>query len=298
VKEKLPIEAHSPRRVGRRKALAALVALSLAGCSRSSGKDKRVRVVSLSPSTTETMFAIGAGSQLVGRSRYCDYPKEAEKLPVVGGYSDPNLEAIVGLSPSLVIGARGPAGPGLEQNLRAHGIETFFPETESVATIVSMIAELGRRVGHEAEANTATRDIEDKQKRLATKVADKPHVKVLFLFDVAPLVAAGPGSFPDEIVRLAGGENVITRGGAYPTIGLEHLLALAPDVLLDGASDMRVTEPLLKRLENAPGFRELAAVREGRVRPVGSDALRPGPRIGDGLVTVARAIHGADLTFP
>jgi iron complex transport system substrate-binding protein len=288
----------SSPRLARREALAVLFGLGLAACSRASSKDKPTRVISVSPSTTETMFAIGAGDLLVGRSRDCDYPKEAEKLPIVGGFADPNLEAILALSPSLVIGARGPAGPVLEESLRSHGVDTFFPETESVETIVSMILEVGRRVGREEGAKSVAVGVQTKQKKLAEAVVGKPRVKVLFLFDVAPIFVAGPGSFPDELVRLAGGENVITRGGAYPTVGLEHLLALAPDVLLDGASDAHATEPLLKKLAVAPGFKDLTAVREGRVRPVGSDALRPGPRIGDGLWAVARAIHGDALAAP
>jgi iron complex transport system substrate-binding protein len=244
------------------------------------------------------MFAIGAGDLLVGRSRYCDYPKEAERLPVVGGFADPNVEAIVALSPTLVIGAHGPAGPALEQALRAHGIDTFFPETESLDGITSMIRELGRRVGHEPEASRVASGIESARREVAAAVSGKPRVRVAFLFDISPIVAAGPGSFPDELLRLAGAENVIQRGGAYPTIALEHLLALDPDVLLDGASDMRSTKTLRERVENAPGWRELRAVQNGQIRVVGSDVLRPGPRIGDGLFAVARAIHGEDLALP
>lgn len=284
--------------LGRREALAALVALTIQGCSRSQSKDKPPRVVSISPSTTETMFAIGAGGLLVGRSRYCDYPKEAEKLPVVGGFADPNFEVILGLSPTLVVGARGPAGPVIEERLKSHGIETYFPETESLDAITSMITELGRRVGHAEEASRVASHIDAQRMALLLRVADKPHPRVLFLFDIAPLYVAGPGSFPDELVRVAGGDNVIKKGGAYPTIGLEHVLALAPDVLLDGASDPHATRALRERIEGAPGFRELAAVREGRIREVGSDALRPGPRIGDGLWAVARAIHGDTLGPP
>lgn len=244
------------------------------------------------------MFAIGAGELLVGRSRDCDFPKEAEKLPIVGGFGDPNVEVILGLAPTLVVGARGPAGPRLAEKLNEQGIETYFPETESVASIVSMIEELGRRVQQEQGARAAVARIEAKRKALSERIAGKPKARVLFVFDVSPLFVAGPGSFPDELIALAGGENVIKKGGAYPTIGVEHLLALAPDVLLDGATDMRSTRTLLDRIADAPGFRELSAVREKRVRAVGSDALRPGPRIGDGLWAVARAIHGDTLGEP
>lgn len=254
-----------------------------------------MRVVSISPSTTEAMFAIGAGDLLVGRSRYCDYPKEAERLPVVGGFADPSVEAIVALAPALVIGAHGPAGPALDDALHAHGIETFFPETESIDGITRMIAELGRRVGHAEGAARVVASIEDRKKAVAAAIAGRPRPRVLFLFDVSPISVAGPGGFPDEMLRLAGAENVINRGGAYPTVNLEHLLALDPDLLLDGASDAHAGRTLAQMLEGVAGWRDLRAVREGHIRAVGSDALRPGPRIGEGLVAVARAIHGDDL---
>lgn len=281
--------------ITRRQGLIAIGSAVLSACSRSPAAKKQLRVVSISPNTTETMFAIGAGDLLVGRSRYCDIPKEAQKLPTVGGYSDPNIEAIVGLSPSLVIGARGPAGPTLMDSLKTHGIDTFFPETESMAQIKAMIVDLGKRVGHAADAERAVKNIEEKENILRTKLVGKPKPKVLFAFDIAPVIAAGPGSFTDEILREAGAENVVTKGGAYPTIGLEHLLTLDPDLFLDGASDMQATKSMKERVTDAPGWKELRAVKEGKIRSVGSDALRPGPRIGEGLWAVAKAIHGDDF---
>lgn len=283
-------------KITRRQSLLALLAASAAACSRAPNTSKTPRVVSISPNTTEMMFAIGAGGLLVGRSRYCDLPAEAQKLPTVGGFSDPNIEAIVGLSPTLVIGARGPAGPTLIDTLRSHGIDTFFPETETLAAIKTMITDLGKRVDHVDDAARVVREIETKQNALKTKLSGKPRIRVLFAFDIAPVIAAGPGSFTDEVLREAGAENVVTKGGAYPTIGLEHLLTLDPDVLLDGATDMQATKSMKERVTDTPGWKELRAVKEGRIRPVGSDALRPGPRIGDGLWAVARAIHGDDFT--
>src|SRR5262245_40694716 len=134
--------------LGRRGFLMSLAMLAIGvGCKERDSATQHMtdRVVSLSPSTTEAIFAMGAGSKLVGRSRFCDYPPEALALPAVGGYADPSIEAIVALSPTLVVGARGPAGPGLEQALRARSIETFFPETESIKQIEQMLSELGRR---------------------------------------------------------------------------------------------------------------------------------------------------------
>ncbi|EYF04065.1 ABC transporter substrate-binding protein [Chondromyces apiculatus] len=259
------------------------------------------RVVSLSPSTTEAAFVVGAGATLVGRSRYCDYPEDAARLPAVGGYADPSLESILALRPTLVIGARGPAGPALEGALHAQGIDTFFPETESLAQITSMLTELGRRLAAGPFAAQAIAHIHERRAAVEAAVRDRPRVRVALLFDTAPIVAAGPHGFPDELIRLAGGENVITRGGAYPTLGIEALLALDPEVLLDGATEAHDGTPTASRLlslRDSPGFRELKAMREGRVRPLRSAAaLRPGPRIGEGLVALACAIHGDDLAI-
>jgi iron complex transport system substrate-binding protein len=282
-------------RVDRRTALFSAFALLL-GCERA-GVGAVTRVVSLSPSTTEALFAIGAGDLLVGRSRFCDFPAEAAKLPSVGGYADPSLEAIVALRPTLVVGARGPAGSALEETLRARGIATYFPETESIAQIEESILGLGRLCARDAEAHRVVEATRARVVEVEDAVRGRARVRAVLLFDVAPLVAAGPSSFPDELVRRGGGTNLVTSGGAYPTIGIEHLLALDPDILLDASVDMDGAAGgqggVLAR-RDAPGYRELRAVRHGGVRRIDSAAvLRPGPRIGEGLAAIARALQGA-----
>lgn len=283
----------SPR-FGRRDALSILAALALAACSKR-GAVGSSRVVSISPSTTEAAFAIGAGAIVFGRSKYCDYPPETARLPIVGGFADPNLEAILALAPTLVIGAHGPAGPAIEQALNAHGIATFFPETESLAQIEGMLTELGKRLHFEAGAAAAVSAIEADRRRVSAAIQGRAKVRAVFLFDVSPIYAAGPGGFPDELLREAGATNLVDKGGAYPTLDIERLLALDPEVILDGASDGAdgAAASRVAALRGAPGWKDLRAVREGRVRQVdASTVLRPGPRIGQGLVALARALHG------
>lgn len=288
------------RSFGRRAGLLGLAGLILAACSRATPQALvAARVISLSPSTTEALFVIGAGDALVGRSSYCDYPPEALGLPIVGGFADPSVEKIVALRPTLVVGARGPAGPALAQALEARGIATFFPETESIPQIEAMLVDLGKRLGHATGAAAAVETIEVARRRVAAEITGAARVRTIFLFDVGPIVVAGPGSFPDGLIREAGGDNVIKAGGAYPTLGLEQLLSLDPDVILDGAADEHapVAASRVAALRDAPGWRKLTAQREGRVRMVsGAAALRPGPRIGEGLVAVARALHGEPST--
>ena len=281
-------------RFGRRDALLIFAAGALAACSKR-GAVGPPRVVSISPSTTEAVFAIGAGAMVFGRSKYCDHPAEAARLPIVGGFADPNLEAILALAPTLVVGARGPAGPAIEQALNARGIATFFPETESLQQIEGMLTELGKRLHHEADAAAAVGAIEADRRRVSAAIQGRAKVRAVFLFDVSPIYAAGPGGFPDELLREAGAINLVDRGGAYPTLDLERLLALDPEVILDGASDGSegVGASRVAALRGAPGWRDLRAVREGRVRQVdAATVLRPGPRIGQGLIAMARALHG------
>jgi len=255
--------------------LGALSVVAL-GCSkRAAPGGSTPRVISLSPNTTETVFAIGGADLLVGRSRYCDFPAAAEQLPVVGGFADPSVEAIIGLRPTLVIGSRSPAGPSLAQALSAHGIPSYFPPTSCVARLERDMA------------------------RIAEQAAKTDRVRAVLVFDASPIVVAGPGGFPDELLRLAGGDNVIAGGATnlgYPTVNIERLLALDPDVVIDasgiGAGGAPTTEPPPSQLSTRPGWSELRAARQDRIRTLRSSAaLRPGPRIAEGLAEIYAALH-------
>jgi iron complex transport system substrate-binding protein len=283
-----------------RRALFPLLVLCLAapltlaaGCRKSTDRTTSraaARVVSLSPSTTETLDAIGALDRLVGRSRYCDYPPEVRKLPQVGGYVDPSLEAILGLRPDLVVGARGPMGAGLVDRLDHQGIATFFPPTESVAQVREMILALGERTGHATQAQAVVKALDARLAAVARAVSGKPRPRALLVFGLEPVVVAGPGGFPDEMLRLAGGENVVREGPAYPTIGFERVLALDPDVVLDAA--MEEGHGQTRITTEAPGWRDVRAVRAGRVVAIQDESvLRPGPRLGQGVAVLARALH-------
>lgn len=250
------------------------------------------RLVSLSPSTTEAAFAIGAGSAVVGRSRYCNYPAEVAKLPQVGGYVDPSLEAILALRPSLVVGARGPGGSAIAERLEGQGIKTYFPPTETFAEIDAMILGLGSRTGRADEARREVDRIHARIADVTSRAAAKPRRRVLLVFGLAPLSVAGPGSFADEMLQRINAENVVKDGGAYPTIGVERVLALDPDVIVNAAMmEERAAERLAP---GAPGWSAARAVKEGHVRSITDEAvLRPGPRIGDGLQLLADAVHAS-----
>lgn len=264
---------------------AGLLATATACRKQAAASSVAKRVVSISASTTEALFAIGAGPLVVGRSRYCDHPPEARAVPSIGGYVDPSLEAILALSPDLVVGARGPIGPGIVRTLEERGIATWFPETERIDGIHAMIEGLGARTGRDPEARALVAAMRARRDAITRALAGVTPRRTLLLFEKKPISVAGPGSFPDEMLRLAGGTNVVVDGAAYATLSLEKVLALDPDVILDA------------EMGDAPAkfdetWKPVRAIRDGHVVRLADEAvLRPGPRVLDGVATIARALR-------
>ena len=271
----------------RRRALGGAAALVLGGSSRDAGKARGVRVVSTAPSMTEIVFALGRGERLVGRSRFCDYPPEAASVPTIGGFADPSVERIVALEPTLVCGERGPAGPELPRRLESLGIETFFPEMDDTTAIGEAFVKLGTRLGANERGHELRRKLSAEIDRVAATVGSLSRPRVLFVFDWQPIVACGKGSFPDRLLQIAGGENVVQQGDKYPRLGPEAVFALDPDVVIDGSGHGAAA--------SGPGplLASLRAIKAGRLRALGSAAaLRPGPRLGEGIDELARLVHG------
>jgi iron complex transport system substrate-binding protein len=244
------------------------------------------RIVSLSPSTTETLFAIGAGASVVGRSRFCNFPAQTRSIPEVGGFSDPNLEAILALRPTLVVGGRGPGVQTIVEKLTTQGVKVYFPETETIDAIYTMIQGLGERCERQKQAAELLSTLRARIASITAKLLGAKRPRVLLLFGSAPIVAAGPLGFPAELIARAGGDNVFTSGPAYPTVSLEQVTVADPDLVLDavmGGPPIGV---------ETPGWKLVRAIREGHYVALRDEAvLRPGPRIADGIETLARALH-------
>jgi iron complex transport system substrate-binding protein len=276
-------------------ALAPAALALLGGCSRGhaprAASGEAHRIVSVSPATTEALFAVGAGDRVVGRSRFCDWPPEATKLPTVGGVIDADFEAILQLEPDLVIGSPGPSSTRLAEKLAPFGVATWFPGIDSLAAIDAMIAGVGERTGHAAEARQVEATFDERTAAVERSVASEPAPRVLMVLDVDPVVATGPKDFIDEMLRRAGAANVLATGGPWQTLDFEQIAALDPDVILD-ASPMTGGSGASRIRPEAPGWTHVRAAREGHVVPVDDPrVLRPGPRAADGLATLARALH-------
>ncbi len=241
------------------------------------------RVVSLAPSLTDTVLALGEGALLVGVTRYDDAP-EVRSLPRVGGFLDPSPEAVLGLRPDLVLWLTdGGAFPAVRR-IAELGVPVRAIPVVTVADVFACARLTGQALGNPAAGERLARSLEEAVARAGRRAGRLPRVRVLMVIGRDPLVVAGPGSYPDALLAIAGGLNVAEGGRPWPVYSLEKAAAANPDLVVDAA----VLEPPegLSRLAAIP------AVRAGRVaRLRNDDALRPGPRLAAALEDLLRALH-------
>ncbi|HYO58545.1 helical backbone metal receptor [Archangium sp.] len=236
--------------------------------------EKVKRVVTLAPSLTETVMALGAGSTLVGVSRF-DEAKEVAGLPRVGGFIDPSVEAVVALEPDLVLVQPGPGNQRPVEKMAEVGLPVLLLPLHTVADTLAAVRAVGKALGKEKEADALVQRIESTRARIreAAKALKPP--RVLFIYGFEPLVVAGPGSFADELLRDAGAINVAAdAGSAYPVYSVERAVRARPDVVVD-AADVDVGKDKLAAL---PGLSQARWVQMPSMA-----LLQPGPSLGRGL---------------
>jgi iron complex transport system substrate-binding protein len=247
------------------------------------------RIISLAPSVTETIFALGFGSRLVGVTTYCDYPVEAQKLPKIGGFMSPSLEVIVAKQPDLVIGVNSATDPVKAREMERLGLKVTLISLASVSDILNSIKNIARLLGNPQAGDELVRKINRQFDAVKRRVAGAPRRATLLAVGLRPLVAVGGKNFIDELITFAGGENIAGNAG-QPWLNLpdEYVVAKAPQVIIEaGMGSERVGS--VKHWED---LKSIPAVKERRVYAYPSDKiLRPGPRIGEGLEEIARLVH-------
>lgn len=247
------------------------------------------RIISLAPSNTEILFALGLDDKVVGVTTFDDYPEEVLEIEKIGDFTGINLEKIIELNPDLVI-SYGPGDGDENARLREAGIEVIGFEPESIDEIIETINKIGQLTGKESEAKALTESMIKKRDEIINKIKNAPKVKVFYEIWHDPLMAAGPGSFMDHLMTLAGGDNIAKDAkDEYPQFDLEQLIERNPDVYLTSA-DMpeKTPEAMMAR----PGFENISAMKSGRVYVLEPNIVsRPGPRIVEALEIVAKAIH-------
>lgn len=253
------------------------------------------RVVSLAPSVTETIFAVGGGDRLVAVSTYCDHPPEAAELPRAGSYLQPSVETIVGLEPDVVIGVPTPGNRAAVEHLRRLGIEVVVVSEDTLADTWEAMRTVGRVLGRPDRAEALVTSVQGEIAAVRAAAAGKPRRRVLFVVGHDPLVVAGEGLFLDELIEAVGGRNVgALDRGMWPRLSLETVVAAAPEVIIDGAMGTEASPEREKSLRRWwETYRSVPAVRDGHVRAQRSNALlRPGPRLGEAARELFELVHG------
>ena len=254
------------------------------------------RIVSLVPSVTETLFALGVGNQVVGVSSYDDYPPDVLKLPKVGSFLTPNLEAIAALRPTLVIGRDISSNQRELRAMRALGYEVVTVEDDSLAQIEWSIRTIGARVGKSHEADAAIASIEASVTDVRTRVAPLPKLRTLMLVGHQPIVAVGRGTFLDDLLKIACADNIADASSQqWPQLSMEFIVAMRPAVIIDGQMGSDAAMP--SQFWNS--YQTIPAVRNQRVNGYPEDpTLHPGPRVGATLEILAKLIHPEAWSTP
>jgi iron complex transport system substrate-binding protein len=248
------------------------------------------RVLSLAPSLTEMLFAIGLDEEIVGVTNFCNYPPAAAGKPKVG-YTQPNLESLLALSPDMV------AAPGellradVLAKLEALKVPTYIFEAKSLEHVLAHIHTLGRIFERSSAADALTRHMRERIAEVSRRVQTTERRRVLYVLSSHPLITVGRDSYIHQMIELAGGINIgAGMSGAYPRLSMETVLEKDPEVLVFPVGS---TESVPEHEQDTwKRWTGLSAVQRERLHVVSSDALnRPGPRVVDGLEQLAQVIH-------
>lgn len=295
--------------IARRHALlAALFALlSLSGCSEgdrlsAGARDGRAvadaprRIVCGSPAVVEIVFALKCGDRVVGVSDHTVYPPEAKEKESIGGWINPNRERLLMLKPDIIIsqGRHGTLAAFAEE----YGIRFHTVKLDSLADIYTAIETIAEALGLAKDGETLKADIRRAIGAISRKVANAPPKRVLLLFGRTPgsltgLATIGPGTFLDDMIRIAGGANVFGDAmGAYPRVSKESLLVRKPEVILEVNPGGLPAETIARLRADWRVLEDIPAVRNGRIHYLTNDHLLiPGPRVALIAGEFAEAIH-------
>ncbi|MCM8779524.1 MAG: cobalamin-binding protein [Candidatus Omnitrophica bacterium] len=259
-------------------------------------KAQDLRIVSLAPNTTEILFALDLGKNIVGVDIFSNYPEEAKKIEKVGSFSHPNLEKIVSLKPDFVFIT------GLEQNpfnlkLRRLGLRVFTVDPQSIKELFQDVLQIGKITHKEERAKTLVREMEKELAEIKEKVKNKVDRPKVFLeiWD-SPLITCGRNSYIEEMISLAGGINIAHNlPRKFSRISQEQVIKNSPEVII--VSHMQNNEGMKKSIGKRWGWQIVEAIKKDRIyADIDPDIiLRPGPRIIAGIKELYRRFYGEDL---
>ncbi len=250
------------------------------------------RIVSLAPSHTEILFALGLGDRIVGVTRYCNYPEEAKEKEEVGGFATADPEKIVALKPDLILSV-GTLQKSLVTKLEEKGQTVFWLYPNSVYDVLESFERIGKLTGSSADAQQLRKDVEARIEKVEAKIKDIPEEKRPTIFRVMgldPVGTIGGVSFQTDVYRLAGGRNIFADTDKdYFELDLETLIKLDPDIIVIAGED---EEEAKARIKEQEGWEDLTAVKVDRIVVISADLIcRPSPRIGQTIEQLAKDFH-------
>ena len=251
------------------------------------------RIISLAPSNTEILFALGLGDRIVGVTNYCNYPPEATTKPSIGDYNTPNIEEIIAKEPDLVLATE--VHETTIAQLESHGIPVIGLFPKSMDEILTAITLVGEITGQENEAASLVDDMQKRIEAIMDKTsqlseAEKPRVFYIFWHD--PIWTAAAGTFEDALIEIAGGINIAHDLNGYVDISLETVIMANPEVIIAGVGMGTGEDSSLQFVHTESRLQDVDARLNDRIYSTNMDIVgRPGPRIVDALEEFFRLIH-------
>jgi iron complex transport system substrate-binding protein len=253
------------------------------------------RIVSLAPSVTETLFALGAGDRLVGDTDFCDYPPEAKQKARIGGPVNPNIEVVAALHPDLVVATREINRPASVRSLEELGIAVYATDPHTVEQMLASTERLGELLGAGDAGRLLVANLRRRLSEVDQRLAGLPAKNVLMVVWLDPLISVGRNTFLDDALRRAGARSVIDSPQSWPTIDLEQVVRLQPDYLILSNDNAQQVQRELTELRERPGWRRLDAVRNRRYIVLSEAISHPSPRLVDGIEQLARALYPSEF---
>jgi iron complex transport system substrate-binding protein len=249
------------------------------------------RIVSLVPSLTETIYALGLQDNLVGDTDYCDYPPEAQKKTKVGGIMNPSLEEIVALHPDLVLMKKGLNRIETVQALDSLGISVYGTDPHTVDEIITSAKKLADVLGAPEAGVSVANDMHRRLEELRQRLGSAAAKRVLFVVWTQPLISVGKDAFIADALRHAGAASIVDSEQDWPQVNLEEVVRLQPDFLVFAASHAEDASHEIERLAALPGWRMLEAVSNHRFAVISDAVNRPAPRIVSAIEDLAHQLH-------
>lgn len=251
------------------------------------------RIISLVPSHTEILFALGLEDKVVGVTSFCDYPEQALAVEKIGDYNGTNLEKVIELEPDLIVNY-GDLDDDSAQVYNNAGIPVISYMSESIDEVIDTIKQIGLATDSLEVANDLVANMEEHRDEIVAKVENTDSVRVFYEIWHDPLMAAGEGSFVDGLINLANGVNVARDAeGEYPNYDIEQLVENDPEYYLTANMETGgFSENTVESISARPGYENISAVKNGDIYLLDGNIIsRPGPRIVEGLELIARTLH-------